>query len=223
DWPRWRRGVPRRRGAGVGLRRQSRTRPALGGGPVRRTDHRPGPAVAPREGAPSAAPDRETAVAGGPVRRHGRRGRAGHRPSPRAAATAAGAATCEQRGPTMKFLAILKDSLLESLDSTVLYVMLGLSLLLALIAASFTFTPEPGGKNIMRHATEPLTYDMRGIKAALKEGGGPASLELRRRGVYDMERAEPLDGQPDEWGSTFEVVVVDNNPLGFMTDRKKEM
>jgi len=44
---------------------------------------------------------------------------------------------------TMKYLAILKDSIRETLDSKVLYVLMGMSLLVIVIVAGMTFEPQP--------------------------------------------------------------------------------
>src|SRR5262245_53981836 len=46
----------------------------------------------------------------------------------------------------MKFLAILKDSLREAIDSKVFYVTVGLSLLLILLIGSISFRPVPAGE-----------------------------------------------------------------------------
>jgi ABC-type transport system involved in multi-copper enzyme maturation permease subunit len=43
----------------------------------------------------------------------------------------------------MKYLAILKDSIRETLDSKVLYVLMGMSLLVIVIVAGMTFEPQP--------------------------------------------------------------------------------
>ena len=43
----------------------------------------------------------------------------------------------------MKYLALLKDSLLEAIDAKVFYVTIGLSLVLTLIVGSISFKPMP--------------------------------------------------------------------------------
>ena len=43
----------------------------------------------------------------------------------------------------MKFLAMLKDSLRETLDVKLFYVMIGLSLVVCLLIGSITYTPVP--------------------------------------------------------------------------------
>ena len=44
---------------------------------------------------------------------------------------------------------MLKDSLLEAIDAKVFYVMIGLSLLVTLVAATVTFTPQPGAAMVI--------------------------------------------------------------------------
>jgi len=74
----------------------------------------------------------------------------------------------------MKYLAILKDSVREALDSKVLYVLMGLSLLVIIAVAGMTFEPQspslgllgilhrfPGGTAMFMQETEaPLNYDI---------------------------------------------------------------
>ena len=43
----------------------------------------------------------------------------------------------------MKLLAILKDSFLEAVDSKIIYVMMGLSLLVTLLVLTTSFRPLP--------------------------------------------------------------------------------
>ena len=59
----------------------------------------------------------------------------------------------------MKFLAVLKDSLREAIDTKVFYVMIGLSLLVALFTGTMTFTPKPVAKEFMSLAAAPLSMD----------------------------------------------------------------
>jgi ABC-type transport system involved in multi-copper enzyme maturation permease subunit len=109
----------------------------------------------------------------------------------------------------MKLLAILKDSLLESLDSRVIYVMAGLSLLLIGISATMTFTPKPGGEMVMRIASTPLAIDLKNIDP-LRRGGGPNPLEILANqlgGAIQMESASPAPGEEDRPGSTFVVTL----------------
>ena len=63
----------------------------------------------------------------------------------------------------MKFLAILGDSLRESIDAKVFYVMVGLSALLVALALSCTFRPQPGGDLLMKLGRAGLTIDTKGL------------------------------------------------------------
>jgi ABC-type transport system involved in multi-copper enzyme maturation permease subunit len=130
----------------------------------------------------------------------------------------------------MKFLAILKDSLLESLDSWSLYVLLALSALLIVFGSSMTFTPKPGGEMLMQLSAVPLSMDMRNFNPLqyAAQGGNPdighlaQELAKRKRGFgFTVDSVSPVDGQPDEPGSTFLVVVRDNNPLAVFSDSQK--
>ncbi|MBY0227790.1 MAG: ABC transporter permease [Gemmataceae bacterium] len=106
----------------------------------------------------------------------------------------------------MKFLAMLKDSLREAADATVLYVMLGLSALLILIGATMTFTPTPGAKAVMGLCAIPLSIDLEKIDL-LEAGGNPMAVFQHVQGVYQVAEAGPVEGEPDLPGSTFRVVV----------------
>ncbi len=106
----------------------------------------------------------------------------------------------------MKLFAMLKDSLLESLDSKVIYVMLGLSVLLACIAGTMTFTPKPGAQMLMTLCAAPLSIDLEKIDRTLA-GGNPMMLLAHVRGAYTVDEVAPLDGEPELPGSTFRVVL----------------
>jgi hypothetical protein len=104
----------------------------------------------------------------------------------------------------VKFIAILKDSLREAIDAKVFYVMVGLSAVLTLLAATVTFTPKPAGKEFMQFAALPLFMD------------NPDDLDLERmmkavmvnrRDVFEVVSTEPVGGAPDAPDSPFRVVV----------------
>jgi ABC-type transport system involved in multi-copper enzyme maturation permease subunit len=110
----------------------------------------------------------------------------------------------------MKFLAMLKDSLREAIDSKVFYVMVGLSTLLILLAMTATFSPKPGGEAFMRTAALPLSVNL----AEIDSGGPddePAKLIERLRknsqDVYRVTEVEPIDGGADLPTSTFLVKI----------------
>jgi len=109
----------------------------------------------------------------------------------------------------MKFLAILRDSLREAIDAKVFYVMLGLSVLLIVLAASCTFTPTAGGEMLMHVASVPLSMDLTDLNLSQPE---PEVLlrEVARRatgGIYQVTKVTPVDEQPDAPTSTFQVIV----------------
>jgi ABC-type transport system involved in multi-copper enzyme maturation permease subunit len=104
---------------------------------------------------------------------------------------------------------MLKDSLAESLDSMVFYVMAGLSLLLVAVASTMTFTPQKGGDTIMKAAALPLSVDMKNLDFAgiMRRGGNMFELLGRVRGAYTVDQVAPLAGQDDAPGSSFRVVI----------------
>jgi ABC-type transport system involved in multi-copper enzyme maturation permease subunit len=80
----------------------------------------------------------------------------------------------------MKYLAILKDSLREALDTKIIYFTLGLSALFLLLVASLSFREVPAEEQF-RRSTELLT---RLIGLAL-QGKGP------RYGIEDFQQSDP--------------------------------
>jgi ABC-type transport system involved in multi-copper enzyme maturation permease subunit len=116
----------------------------------------------------------------------------------------------------MKFLAMLKDSLREAIDSKVFYVMVGLSTLLILLALTTTFTPKAGGKELMEKAALPLTVDVAKFDAAGQDDDPPKLMERLGKALtgdqYKVISAEPLDGAPDAPSSTF-LVRIEMRPM----------
>jgi ABC-type transport system involved in multi-copper enzyme maturation permease subunit len=104
----------------------------------------------------------------------------------------------------MKFLAILKDSLREAVDYKIFYVMIGLSLLLAVLALSLSFTPVPGGERVVREfALLPLNADAPDLDHAQA-----VSMLFQARPVrFTAKSVEPLAGEPDAPSSRFRVVL----------------
>ncbi len=102
----------------------------------------------------------------------------------------------------MKFLAMLKDSVREAVDHKVLYVMVGLSVLLALLALSTSYTPVPGAYRVVHDfAVLPLNNDT----AELEQAEALHHLFGRRPIQFDVTSVEPLDGQPDAPTSRLKV------------------
>ncbi len=114
----------------------------------------------------------------------------------------------------MKFLAILRDSLREAIDTKVFYVMVGLSLLLIALGFSCTFKPRPGGEFLMKAASFPLNMDLTNLDLENPE----PELLLRRlgaaRGLFQVTSVAPVEGEADAPTSTFRVQIQARlNPL----------
>lgn len=104
----------------------------------------------------------------------------------------------------MKLLAILKDSLREAVDAKVFYVMVGMSVLLTMLAATVKFTPAPAGKEFLQFAALPLMFEK------------PEDLDIERmmqtmmagrKDGYQVVSAEPVGGAPDAPDSAFRIVL----------------
>jgi ABC-type transport system involved in multi-copper enzyme maturation permease subunit len=108
----------------------------------------------------------------------------------------------------MKFLATLKDSFREAVDSKVFYVMVGLSLLVTLLAFTMTFTPKPMAREFMQAAAVPLNVDN---PEDLAGGDNPEefirALMTTRENLYEVVRAEPVGGAADAPSSPFRVTL----------------
>lgn len=108
----------------------------------------------------------------------------------------------------MKFLAILGDSLRESIDAKVFYVMIGLSSLLILLALSFEFKPQPGANLILELATAGMNIKEGDLD--FSGGGDPNLLILQlmmraRLGAWSSKDGTPANSQPDLPDSTFKI------------------
>src|SRR6516164_6613522 len=104
----------------------------------------------------------------------------------------------------MKFLAMLKDSLRESIDSKVFYVMVGLSALLTLLTATLSFKPHSGEK-LMQLFAIPLTVD------DAKDLRAERLMELAMHPgfkAYEVKSAVPLNGAPEGPSSAYLVTLV---------------
>src|SRR5262245_58254905 len=106
----------------------------------------------------------------------------------------------------MKFLAVLKDSLREAVDTKVFYVMVGLSVLVTLLTATMTFTPKAAGLDLAKIAAAPLFLENLNEKADSPEEFF-RRLEKADKGVYEVVSATPADGSSDAPSSRFKVVL----------------
>lgn len=103
----------------------------------------------------------------------------------------------------MKYLAILKDSLLEALDSKVLYVMVGLSLVVIILIGSVSYHPasvEVDAPRILEHQ-----------RSMYGEGG--VSVEWRFDHIEDFQTFKngtevPKDQRTEPWLYDYHFVVV---------------
>jgi ABC-type transport system involved in multi-copper enzyme maturation permease subunit len=106
----------------------------------------------------------------------------------------------------MKYLAILKDSLREALDSSVLYVMIGLSALVILFVSTLSFKPLPAKKTMDKLVDGTITA-LRNPQQTGKKA--PAWLENAQVhfGVYHLEKADVLRGEPDSPDSDYKLTI----------------
>jgi ABC-type transport system involved in multi-copper enzyme maturation permease subunit len=114
----------------------------------------------------------------------------------------------------MKYLAILKDSVREAIDSKVLYVMVGLSVLVTLFVLTLSFKPL---------SAETLLRDMmRGDMLAVMGGHGQVQAEHRRAmeferaavaqagqvdGPFELAGVDVLKGAPDSPDSEYRAII----------------
>jgi ABC-type transport system involved in multi-copper enzyme maturation permease subunit len=104
----------------------------------------------------------------------------------------------------MKFLAILKDSVRESIDFKIFYVMVGLSLLLAVLGLSLSFTPVAGAKEVVRDfAILPLNNDA----DSLDQAAALNVLFQARPVQFSVKSVAPLEGEADAPASRFKVIL----------------
>src|SRR6266849_5972496 len=104
----------------------------------------------------------------------------------------------------MKYLAILKDSVREALDSKVLYVMMGLSLVIILAVAGMTFEPQ-----------SPAI----GLLSILRRLPGAAVAPFQEPSLnYDLVDFKQLEGdkhRPWDGQYRFTLIVSEKNQQGW--------
>jgi hypothetical protein len=119
----------------------------------------------------------------------------------------------------MKFLAMLKDSVREAVDHKVLYVMVGLSALLALLALSTSYTPVPGAAKVVReYGVLPLNNDT----AELGQAQAMEAIFHKRPVQFDVASVEPLDGQEDAPASRLKVRLTASFNSAAAANKAKE-
>ncbi|HEV3448194.1 MAG TPA: hypothetical protein VG099_26375, partial [Gemmataceae bacterium] len=106
----------------------------------------------------------------------------------------------------MKYLAMLKDSFREAVDTKVFFVMIALSALLALIVASVGFKPRPVTELPEFYTTGPLNLDPSKLNPNdLLNGQFPA--HSMNTGYFRQISAAPAEGFPDRPDSPLRFVV----------------
>jgi len=114
---------------------------------------------------------------------------------------------------TMKYFAILKDSLREALDSKVLYVLLGLTLLIILFVATISFKPLAAEKTLKQVVDGTMSAILEAMKADAQDEkrkkradkDNPfAAFEVS---PYSLERATVLRGEPDAPDSDYVLTI----------------
>jgi ABC-type transport system involved in multi-copper enzyme maturation permease subunit len=96
----------------------------------------------------------------------------------------------------MKFLAILKDSFREALDTKVFYVMIGLSALLTLVAATLSFQPRSPTDIMQKLMTVPLYGDLDQLKQLNPERLMHMAIDPRFK-TYEVVGVVPQDDAPE--------------------------
>lgn len=99
----------------------------------------------------------------------------------------------------MKFLAMLKDSFREAIDTKVFYVMVGLSSVVIVLVAGTSFRPAPA-RDMMELMAQPLAgsnFELLGNLAAL----------LGQSSSYKVEAVATLDGGPETPSSAYRVTL----------------
>lgn len=105
----------------------------------------------------------------------------------------------------MKFLAILRDSLREAIDTKVFYVMVALSGLLALFAFSIGFKPRPARDAFLWMANTTLNPEL--TRDMDPERFMNALLHVKSLDAYEVVQVEPLDGKSYLPDNRFRIVL----------------
>jgi len=108
----------------------------------------------------------------------------------------------------MKYLAILKDSFLEAVDAKIFYVMVGLSLLLALLVGCISYQPVPA-LDFMQEAAQPLNGE---INSFVGRGARVTRVVSEKQVHYQVTAVEVLDGKADGPESSYRVAIQAHYP-----------
>jgi ABC-type transport system involved in multi-copper enzyme maturation permease subunit len=109
----------------------------------------------------------------------------------------------------MKFLAILKDSLRETIDSKIFYVMMGLSVLVTLIVLSVKFRQVPPEEQFKRTASQ-----MTGMMSWALKGESP---------TYEITDFQQTNGASEPWEGNYRFIYVEDFPGEKPMEEFKQM
>src|SRR5262245_54521202 len=93
----------------------------------------------------------------------------------------------------MKFLAILRDSLRETIDTKVFYVMVVLRLLLTLIALGTGFTPGSTEDAMKAIAKLSLPLEVPGLSAEERDAMNKLMFFFEQKTAYEITHLKALD------------------------------
>src|SRR5262245_15026989 len=117
----------------------------------------------------------------------------------------------------MKYLAILKDSFREAVDSKVLYVMIGLSALVILFVATLSFKPLPAEKTMGRIVDGSLNAIMNKFRPENTDFEARSKQrDIGEIGMLNLRKVEILRGTPDSPDSDYLLTVA--MPFGTMEE-----
>jgi ABC-type transport system involved in multi-copper enzyme maturation permease subunit len=108
----------------------------------------------------------------------------------------------------MKFLAILKDSLREAVDSKIIYVMMGISVLLTLFVLTLSFKPLAADQMMMRLLNGGDVFRLAALNGGDMHVDHPVPQAVPENiGQFSVLKVDVLKGQPDQPESTYAVTV----------------
>ncbi len=114
----------------------------------------------------------------------------------------------------MKFLAVLRDSLREAIDTKIFYVMVALSALLTVLALSIGFSPRPAKDNLEYIANTSMNEQLG--KDFDPENLVVVFMALSKAEAFEARDIEQLDETPHPADSRYRFVLTRKsaNPLG---------
>ena len=106
----------------------------------------------------------------------------------------------------MKFLAIMKDSVREAIDSKVFFVMVGLSSVMILLACTLSFKPQPA-EPLFKFSVLPLNTDLSDLSIEKLQRLGSTQKQAGLH-LYDVKGVDALNGALNDPEGDFLVTVV---------------